>query len=107
MKNQENIPAIDLKMVTVEIKSQTRKVKITRRSIFYHGITGRIKCIYYWLKFREDKRKVSFSEWLDEPVAYSVEPSNEMYFHHDLSFDREIEKELEHYLIDEVTKQGN
>ena len=107
MKNEENIPTIDLRVKTVEIKSETRKIRLTRRNTFYHGIAGRIKCIYYWLKFRNDKKKVSFGEWLDESVAYRVELPAEMYFHHDLSFDKEIEKELEHYLIDEVAKQGN
>ena len=107
MKNEENIPTIELRLKTIEIKSETRKIRLTRRNTFYHGISGKVKCIYYWLKFRKDKKKVSFSEWLDEPVAYKVEPPTEIYFHHDMSSDKEIEKELEHYLIDEVAKQRN
>jgi hypothetical protein len=105
MKQENKIPELDLVLETIEINSETRKIRLTRRNTFYHGITGKAKCIYYWLKFRKEKRKVSFSEWLDEPVAYKVEPPTEMHFHHDLSFDKEIEKELEHYLIDEVAKE--
>ena len=105
MKQENKIPELDLVLETVEIKSKTRKINLTRRSIFYKGVKGKLQCLYYWLRFRMEKKKMSFGEWLDEPVAYKVEPPTEMHFHHDLSFDKEIEKELEHYLIDEVAKE--
>lgn len=106
MNQEEKIPEIELKLETIEVKSQVRKIRLTRRNTFYKGVLGKMKCMYYWLQYCKEKEMVSFSKWLDEPVAYKVEMPKDTYYHHELSFDKEIEKELEHYLTDEVAKKG-
>jgi hypothetical protein len=93
----------ELNIQTATFRPSVKKVRLTRRVLFYHGIRGRLRCFYFWLRFTEEKRKISFGKWLDEPVAYSIEPSFDFY-HDSKSFRNQVEKEFEHYLTDEVPK---
>lgn len=51
------------------------RTEITRRSIYFRGFSGRIRVFFYWHRFVKKNSKISFKNWLDETLAYSLEPS--------------------------------
>lgn len=77
------------------------RTEITRRSLYYHGISGRFKCIYYWYKFRKNRKGVSLTAWLNEPLAYTLESNHRKDIRAN-ELNRQIEREFERYLVSEV-----
>lgn len=95
---------LNLKLETFTVVGETKKMSLTRRKLFYKGFFGKLKCLFFWLAFRDETKEKNFKQWLDEPLAYSIENPNA---HFGVNCDKQIEIALEHYLTDQVPNIKN
>ena len=55
-----DLPEINIKLETVEVKGSSRPTRMTVRNMFYRGIRGKISTIWTWMKWH---RYQSFKEY--------------------------------------------
>jgi len=80
---------LDLK--TVIVKGGVSR-KMTVRNVFYVGVIGKIKTIYYWLRYH---RKNTFKDYLDSPVRYEVDKNINLHCYHNIDAEAELRQMLE------------
>lgn len=82
----DKIPEINLQLTTKVIKGGTTK-KLTVRNMFYVGIIGKIKTIFYWLIYHSKTK--TFKEHLNSPVTWSYE-IGDIYYNADIDAEKEL-----------------
>lgn len=92
-------PLLDIEIKELTISSKIIKVELTRRKVFFNGFLGKAKCLYHWADYCIEKKFIGLDEWLDQTIAYSIEPDFRLYNH---DFNNEIKRALEKYLVDEA-----
>lgn len=65
-KNNKQVPELDLKLETVEVKGGDIKV-LTIKNCFYHGFLGKSRVILNWLISGKGQK---FNDYLDNRVTY-------------------------------------
>jgi hypothetical protein len=95
----KEIPSLDIEVKELTFSSKIIKVELTRRKVFFKGFFGKARCLYYWADYCIEKKFVGLDEWLDQTIAYSIEPDLKLYSH---DFNNEIKMALEKYLIDDA-----
>jgi hypothetical protein len=87
-----DIPEISLKLESVQVKGGITK-KLCVRNVFYVGVIGKLKTIWFWLKYNRDQ---SFKSYLDSPIKHSVDyNSAKLHCYHSINAEAELTELLE------------
>jgi hypothetical protein len=81
---------INVNVVTTTITGG-KIIKLTVRNMFYVGIIGKIKTIFVWLFY---KRGISFSDYLNSPVTYTMQMDDDIHCYHNIDAEKELEQLL-------------
>lgn len=99
MKTETGLCNFNITINNIELKKHVKTIALTRKKVFFHGITGKVSCFYHWMKFHRERKSISFFDWLDQAVAYSFESTESPTTKNQSDY---IRKELEHFLVDDI-----
>lgn len=96
-----NTPCVvDVKFDSYYVEpSDRKKIPFTMRGFMYnHNLFNKIRCLYWWMLSKE---RLSFNEWLDEPIPYVVEWEDNFDTIKDEEIMVQVDEELYNQLVED------